>query len=100
MRILTIKRVIYLCFRYRHPVKDMSDVQKVFIHALWEDGKYQKEIAVQIRCCQCATSNIKRTSSKRFNCGSNPKISISDERQLHKILISNRFTTCCEISEV
>ena len=71
-------------------VKDMLETQKAIIHVLWEAGKFQNEIAIQVVCSQSAISKITRQScSKWSNCGFKPKTTARDEHQLNKIFISS-----------
>ena len=83
-------------------IKNMLEIQKAIIHALQKAGKTQnKIIAVQVECSQSTISKITRwTCSKLSNCGSKCKTTPRGEHHLNRILISNRFANCSEISEV
>ena len=84
-----------------HELKELRICQskKKIIYALWEAGKTQNKVDVQIGCSQSAISKIKKTCSKQSNCGSKPKTTAIDEGQLNRFLISHWFANCGKISK-
>ena len=68
----------------------MLEIQKAIIYVLWEAGKTQNKIAVQLGCSQSAILKITRLPySKQSISSSKPKTTDRDQCQPNRILISN-----------
>ena len=74
--------------------------QKHKSYHLWETGKTQNEIVPEVRCSPSAVWRITRlTCLKWSNYCSKLKATTKDERQLNRILCSNRFLNYGKISK-
>ena len=60
-------------------IKDMLEVQIAIYHVLWEAGKTQNEIAVQVGCSHSAIlKTTRQTGSKWSNYSSKPKTTATE----------------------
>ena len=79
---------------------DLSSEQQAVIKALSTAGKTQGEIARQVGCSQSAVSKcLQDKSSDRKKCGRKRVTSKRDDRQLERLVRSDRFQNCGEIAQ-